>query len=93
MMCQQDDAPGNIVSSLSNLVVMSSDKLPVFPANYFKERLRWLTIVLYFHPDGCKVVMVLASAQINTCNGYYCDGFKANTATKPAFWTEDWNGW
>ncbi|XP_024362300.1 beta-galactosidase 9 [Physcomitrium patens] len=42
VMCQQDDAPGNI---------------------------------------------------INTCNGYYCDGFKANTATKPAFWTEDWNGW
>lgn len=30
---------------------------------------------------------------INTCNGYYCDGWTPNSATKPIFWTEDWNGW
>lgn len=30
---------------------------------------------------------------INTCNGFYCDGWKPNTALKPILWTEDWNGW
>ncbi|KAL2923335.1 Beta-galactosidase 9 [Bienertia sinuspersici] len=30
---------------------------------------------------------------INTCNGYYCDGFKPNSNKKPIFWTEDWDGW
>lgn len=30
---------------------------------------------------------------INTCNGYYCDGWTPNSATKPKLWTEDWNGW
>ncbi|GLT97752.1 hypothetical protein SLE2022_153010 [Rubroshorea leprosula] len=30
---------------------------------------------------------------INTCNGYYCDGFKANSKNKPILWTEDWDGW
>lgn len=30
---------------------------------------------------------------INTCNGYYCDGFKPNSNKKPKFWTEDWDGW
>ncbi|KAL3698056.1 hypothetical protein R1sor_012132 [Riccia sorocarpa] len=30
---------------------------------------------------------------INTCNGYYCDGFKPNAPGKPTMWTEDWNGW
>ncbi|KAK9664551.1 hypothetical protein RND81_14G050700 [Saponaria officinalis] len=30
---------------------------------------------------------------INTCNGYYCDGFKPNSKKKPIFWTEDWDGW
>ncbi|KAI3925998.1 hypothetical protein MKW98_028134 [Papaver atlanticum] len=30
---------------------------------------------------------------IDTCNGFYCDGFRPNSYNKPAFWTEDWNGW
>ncbi|KAL9237831.1 hypothetical protein vseg_012334 [Gypsophila vaccaria] len=30
---------------------------------------------------------------INTCNGYYCDGFKPNSKKKPIFWTENWDGW
>uniref|UniRef100_A0A803LZE1 Beta-galactosidase n=1 Tax=Chenopodium quinoa TaxID=63459 RepID=A0A803LZE1_CHEQI len=30
---------------------------------------------------------------IDTCNGYYCDGFKPNSNKKPVFWTEDWDGW
>ncbi|WCJ33169.1 beta galactosidase 9 [Euphorbia peplus] len=30
---------------------------------------------------------------IDTCNAYYCDGFKPNSPTKPIFWTEDWDGW
>ncbi|XP_074276233.1 beta-galactosidase 9 isoform X2 [Silene latifolia] len=30
---------------------------------------------------------------IDTCNGYYCDGFKPNSKKKPIFWTENWDGW
>jgi hypothetical protein len=30
---------------------------------------------------------------IDACNGYYCDGFKPNSRTKPVLWTEDWDGW
>lgn len=30
---------------------------------------------------------------IDTCNGYYCDGFKPNSNKKPIFWTENWDGW
>ncbi|KAJ3701565.1 hypothetical protein LUZ61_005270 [Rhynchospora tenuis] len=30
---------------------------------------------------------------INSCNGFYCDGFKPNSYRKPTLWTEDWNGW
>jgi hypothetical protein len=31
--------------------------------------------------------------QIDTCNAYYCDGFKPNSHNKPTFWTENWDGW
>ncbi|CAL5432251.1 unnamed protein product [Camellia sinensis] len=30
---------------------------------------------------------------INTCNGFYCDQFTPNSATKPKMWTENWTGW
>ncbi|WVZ89352.1 LOW QUALITY PROTEIN: hypothetical protein U9M48_035772 [Paspalum notatum var. saurae] len=30
---------------------------------------------------------------LDTCNAFYCDGFKPNSYTKPAIWTEDWDGW
>ncbi|KAF3560065.1 hypothetical protein F2Q69_00017171 [Brassica cretica] len=30
---------------------------------------------------------------LDACNGYYCDGFKPNSKTKPVLWTEDWDGW
>ncbi|XP_024385672.1 beta-galactosidase 9 [Physcomitrium patens] len=30
---------------------------------------------------------------INTCNGFYCDGWRPNSEDKPAFWTENWTGW
>ncbi|KAL2506415.1 Beta-galactosidase 9 [Abeliophyllum distichum] len=30
---------------------------------------------------------------IDTCNGYYCDGFKPNSDKKPVVWTENWDGW
>ncbi|CAM6119644.1 unnamed protein product [Calypogeia fissa] len=30
---------------------------------------------------------------IETCNGYYCDGYKPGTPGAPIMWTEDWNGW
>ncbi|XP_028113318.1 beta-galactosidase 8-like [Camellia sinensis] len=31
--------------------------------------------------------------KINTCNGFYCDQFTPNSATKPKMWTENWTGW
>ncbi|KAJ4911199.1 Beta-galactosidase 4 [Raphanus sativus] len=30
---------------------------------------------------------------IDTCNGYYCEGFKPNSNNKPKMWTENWTGW
>ncbi|KAJ0018838.1 hypothetical protein Pint_10715 [Pistacia integerrima] len=30
---------------------------------------------------------------INTCNGFYCDGFTPNSPTKPIMWTENYSGW
>ncbi|XP_077228224.1 beta galactosidase 9 isoform X2 [Tasmannia lanceolata] len=30
---------------------------------------------------------------LDSCNAFYCDGFKPNSYKKPALWTEDWNGW
>ncbi|KAK0576168.1 hypothetical protein LWI29_013142 [Acer saccharum] len=30
---------------------------------------------------------------INTCNGFYCDGFSPNKPYKPTMWTEAWSGW
>ncbi|XP_044496487.1 beta-galactosidase 8-like [Mangifera indica] len=30
---------------------------------------------------------------INTCNGFYCDGFTPNSPTKPIIWTENYSGW
>lgn len=30
---------------------------------------------------------------LNSCNAFYCDGFKPNSYNKPTIWTEDWDGW
>lgn len=30
---------------------------------------------------------------IDTCNGFYCDGFTPNKPYKPKLWTEAWTGW
>ncbi|KAI4377786.1 hypothetical protein MLD38_015364 [Melastoma candidum] len=30
---------------------------------------------------------------INTCNGFYCEGFQPNKNYKPKMWTEAWTGW
>ncbi|VFQ65460.1 unnamed protein product [Cuscuta campestris] len=30
---------------------------------------------------------------INTCNGFYCDYFTPNNASKPKMWTEAWTAW
>ncbi|KAJ4904621.1 Beta-galactosidase 2 [Raphanus sativus] len=30
---------------------------------------------------------------INTCNGFYCEGFKPNSVNQPKMWTENWTGW
>ncbi|KAL7136735.1 hypothetical protein ABFS83_10G050500 [Erythranthe nasuta] len=30
---------------------------------------------------------------IDTCNGFYCEGFTPNRPNKPKMWTEAWTGW
>ncbi|KAL8464064.1 hypothetical protein ACS0TY_033836 [Phlomoides rotata] len=30
---------------------------------------------------------------IDTCNGFYCEGFRPNKPYKPKMWTEAWTGW
>ncbi|GAB2272251.1 Beta-galactosidase 7 [Dionaea muscipula] len=30
---------------------------------------------------------------LNTCNGWYCDGFKPKNNQIPKMWTENWTGW
>ncbi|KAH0467917.1 hypothetical protein IEQ34_002950 [Dendrobium chrysotoxum] len=30
---------------------------------------------------------------VNTCNGFFCDGFSPNKPYKPDMWTEAWTGW
>ncbi|KAK4483659.1 hypothetical protein RD792_010860 [Penstemon davidsonii] len=30
---------------------------------------------------------------IDSCNGFYCEGFKPNKPYKPKMWTEIWTGW
>ncbi|KAK4361057.1 hypothetical protein RND71_020009 [Anisodus tanguticus] len=32
-------------------------------------------------------------ADINTCNGFYCDRFTPNSPSKPKMWTENYVGW
>ncbi|KAG8380475.1 hypothetical protein BUALT_Bualt06G0019200 [Buddleja alternifolia] len=32
-------------------------------------------------------------AQLNTCNGYYCDQFEPSYPDTPKMWTENWTGW
>ncbi|KAH0918721.1 hypothetical protein HID58_026381, partial [Brassica napus] len=32
-------------------------------------------------------------AQLNTCNGFYCDNFVPNKPNTPKMWTENWTGW
>jgi len=31
--------------------------------------------------------------QIDTCNGFYCEGFVPKGKDKPKMWTEMWSGW
>ncbi|KAG6739516.1 hypothetical protein POTOM_057117 [Populus tomentosa] len=42
-----------------------------------------------FAPQGGPIIL----AQINTCNGFYCDQFKPNNPKSPKMWTENWSGW
>jgi beta-galactosidase len=30
---------------------------------------------------------------IDTCNGFYCEGFRPHKASNPKMWTEAWTGW
>ncbi|RIA05641.1 hypothetical protein BRARA_K00159 [Brassica rapa] len=41
----------------------------------------------------CKQDEDVPDSIINTCNDFYCDGFKPKSDNKPKMWTENWTGW
>ncbi|CAN6914681.1 unnamed protein product, partial [Brassica oleracea] len=41
----------------------------------------------------CKQDEDVPDSIINTCNGFYCEGFKPKSDNKPKMWTENWTGW
>ncbi|KAK6930695.1 Glycoside hydrolase 35, catalytic domain [Dillenia turbinata] len=62
-----------------------------------KEYVKWAAAMALGLGAGVPWVMCQQSDApnviINSCNGFYCDGFKPNSYSKPTLWTEDWNGW
>lgn len=62
-----------------------------------KEYVRWAANMALGLGSGVPWVMCKQTDApetiIDSCNAFYCDGFRPNSYKKPAFWTEDWNGW
>ncbi|XP_038989755.1 beta-galactosidase 15 isoform X2 [Phoenix dactylifera] len=62
-----------------------------------KEYVRWAAKMALGLGAGVPWVMCKQTDApetiIDSCNAFYCDGFRPNSYKKPAFWTEDWNGW
>ncbi|KAF3774112.1 Beta-galactosidase 9 [Nymphaea thermarum] len=62
-----------------------------------KEYVKWAARMALGQDAGVPWVMCRQNDApeniIDTCNAYYCDGYKPNSKEKPIFWTEDWDGW
>ncbi|WOK97445.1 beta-galactosidase 15 isoform X1 [Canna indica] len=62
-----------------------------------KEYVKWAAEMALSLGAGVPWVMCKQSDApetiIDSCNAFYCDGFRPNSYKKPALWTEDWNGW
>ncbi|CAM6034568.1 unnamed protein product [Sphagnum compactum] len=62
-----------------------------------KRYMRWAASMAESLDTGVPWIMCqqpdAPSFIINTCNGFYCDGWKPNAADKPTMWTENWSGW
>jgi len=66
-----------------------------------KEYLQWAAnLTQKVAPDSVWVMCSSHDAPsfvINTCNGFYCDGWisghRQNFPNQPSLWTEDWSGW
>ncbi|KAL0739000.1 hypothetical protein Bca4012_015210 [Brassica carinata] len=41
----------------------------------------------------CKQDEDVPDSIIDTCNGFYCEGFKPKSDNKPKMWTENWTSW
>ncbi|KAJ0263255.1 Beta-galactosidase 12 [Hirschfeldia incana] len=41
----------------------------------------------------CKQDEDVPDSIIDTCNGFYCEGFKPKSNNKPKMWTENWTSW
>ncbi|GAU32172.1 hypothetical protein TSUD_68430 [Trifolium subterraneum] len=65
--------------------------------NEGKEYVKWAASMALSLGAGVPWVMCKQTDApydiIDTCNAYYCDGFKPNSRNKPTFWTENWDGW
>ncbi|TYI61226.1 hypothetical protein E1A91_D10G158400v1 [Gossypium mustelinum] len=62
-----------------------------------KEYVRWAANMALGLGAGVPWVMCKQTDApgdiIDTCNNYYCDGYKPNSPNKPTIWTENWDGW
>ncbi|XP_010273985.1 PREDICTED: beta-galactosidase 15-like [Nelumbo nucifera] len=62
-----------------------------------KEYIKWCAKMATAQNIGVPWIMCKQSdapyPMINTCNGFYCDGFKPNNPNSPIMWTESWIGW
>ncbi|KAG8366009.1 hypothetical protein BUALT_Bualt17G0031500 [Buddleja alternifolia] len=51
----------------------------------------WIMCKLETAPDPLYEIPILFD--IDTCNGFYSEGFRPNKPYKPKMWTEVWTGW
>ncbi|KAI7981427.1 Beta-galactosidase 9, partial [Camellia lanceoleosa] len=56
------------------------------PGDVLSTKIEWYFSTFYFF------IFHLCSLT-DTCNEYYCDGYKPNSYKKPILWTENWDGW
>ncbi|CAN1149746.1 Beta-galactosidase 8 [Linum perenne] len=87
ILAQVENEYGNVQSSYGeagDLYVQWSAKTAVS----LNTTVPWVMCAQNDAPDPVRSTM-----QINTCNGFYCDGFTPNSPSKPKMWTENYSGW
>lgn len=101
IMCQQPDAPASVVSfriKINTFYLHSSrdeTKQALRAVLHEEAFVSWLKSLSGHVREILSPCLEAESVfeQINTCNGFYCDGWTPNENTKPTMWTENWTGW